>query len=148
MAKKITFQGLGTSLREFGYESRKKLDHIIFEHPDGKQMIVFPRVDLRSEVTPRHRKIVETTIRNDGIVSWDDVEFFLENEKRREDFIKKGDRLLLRVPGSEEETKVSAAADEQDGMVIIKQKGNLSQCPVDRLRKEANIPSQSSSFIK
>jgi hypothetical protein len=93
----------------------------------------------RTDVTPLHQKIVEKTIRDDQVVSWDDFIFFLEHDKRREDFIKKGDRLIWKIPGTLQEIRVSAAADEQDGLVIIKQKGTFSQCPVDQLRKDVGI---------
>jgi predicted RNA binding protein YcfA (HicA-like mRNA interferase family) len=142
MTKTLSYQGLESALRAFGYESRKKADHVVLEHPDGRLMIVLPRVDPRSDVSPLHWKIVEKTIRDDAIVEWDDLEFYLEHDKRREDFIKRGDRLLMKTPGNGREIKVSAAADEQDGMVIIEQKGIFSPCPADRLRKEASVPSK------
>ena len=142
MIKPITFARLEAALLEFGYESRKKAEHVILEHPDGRLMIVLPRVDPAAEVTPLHWKIAEKTIRDDGIVDWDDLKFFLDHDKRKEDYIKRGDRLLWKVPGMGKETRVCAAADEQDGFVIIKRKGDLYPCPVDRLRKVSSVPAK------
>jgi len=142
MTKSLTFEELESALQEFGYEHRAKPNHIVFEHPKGKLMIVLPRMHPKTDVTPLHQKIVEKTIRDDQVVSWDDFEFFLEHDKRREDFIRKGDRLIWKIPENGKEIGVSAAADEQDGLVIIKQKGTFAQCPVDQLRKDVGVHSE------
>ena len=102
-------------------------------------MIVLPKMHSKSDVTPTHRKIVEKTIRDDGVVNWDDFNFFLEHGKRREDFIVKGDHLVWAVPGTGREIKAIAASAEEDGMVIIKQNGAFSPCPVDQLRKAETV---------
>ena len=99
-------------------------------------MIVLPKMHSTSAVSPTHLKIVEKTIRDDQVVNWDDFDFYLQHGKRREDFIKKGDRLIWTVPQTGEEIKAVAASGEEDCMVIIKQKGTFSPCPVSQLRKE------------
>jgi predicted RNA binding protein YcfA (HicA-like mRNA interferase family) len=139
MTKSLTFGELESALRAFGYEPRRKSNHMVFEHPNGKLMIIFPRMYPTTDVTPLHQKIVEKTIRDDEVVSWDDFKFFLEHDKRKEDFIKRGDHLIWKVPGNGQEIRVSAAADEQDGLVIIKQKGTFAQCPVEQLRKDMGV---------
>jgi len=141
MTKSLTVGELENALVEFGYEPRSKNNHIVFEHPAGKLMIVLPQLNPKTAVSPLHRKIVEKTIRDDEVVDWDDVDFYLEHGKRKEERIKKGDRLIWKVPGARMEIKVVAAAGEQDGLVIIKQKGAFSPCPVDQLRKDDTVES-------
>jgi len=141
MTNSLTFGKLESALLEFGYEPRSKTKHIVFEHPAGKLMIVLPQLHPGTAVSPLHRKIVEKTIRDDEVVDWDDLNFYLERGKRKEDTIKKGDRLIWKDPGTGMEIKVVAAAGEQDGLVIIKQKGTFSPCPVDRLRKDDTVES-------
>lgn len=102
-------------------------------------MIVLPMMQTGAEVSLLHQKIVEKTIRDDGIILWDDVSYYLEHGKRKEDEIKKGDRLIWREPSSGLEFKVVAAAGEKDGLVIVKQNGTISPCPLDQLRKESLI---------
>ena len=65
-----------------------------------------------------------------------DVDFYLEHGKRKEKTIKKGDRLLWKIPGTGREIKVVAAAGEQDDLVIIRQNGSFSPCPVNQLRRD------------
>ena len=44
MMRSLTFGELGTALHEFGYEPRLKANHVVFEHPQGKLMIVLPKM--------------------------------------------------------------------------------------------------------
>jgi predicted RNA binding protein YcfA (HicA-like mRNA interferase family) len=136
MIKRLTFGDVEAALEQFGYVQRKKSNHQIFEHPKGSLMIVLPKIHSSSEVSPTHLKIVEKTIRDDQVVNWDDFDFYLQHGKRREDFIKRGDRLIWTVPQTGQEIKVVAASGEEDRMVIIKQKDTFSPCPVSQLRKE------------
>jgi predicted RNA binding protein YcfA (HicA-like mRNA interferase family) len=139
MIKRLTFGDLEATLEEFGYVRRKKSNHKIYEHPEGTLMIVLPTMHSKTEVTPMHKKIVEKTVQDDGVVNWDDFNFFLEHGKRREDFIVKGDHLIWTVPGTGQEIKVVAASREDGGVVIIKQQGAFSPCPVDQLRKQQTV---------
>jgi predicted RNA binding protein YcfA (HicA-like mRNA interferase family) len=141
MIKSLTFGELESALQEFGYQLREKANHIIFQHPTSKLMIVLPRMTPKAAISSLHQRIVERTIRDDGVVDWDDVDFYMEHGKRKEKTIKKGDRLVWRVPGTGREIKVVAAAGEQDDMVVIKQNGTFSPCPVDQLRKDDAIDS-------
>ena len=141
MTKVLTFGDFETALEEFGYVQRRKSNHQVFEHSDGGLMIVFPKMPLNTEITPTHQKIVEKTIRDDQVVSWEDFNFYLEHGRRREDFIKRGDRLIWTVPKTGREQRVVAASGEEDGTVIIKQKGTFAPCPVDQLRKEVAVQS-------
>jgi hypothetical protein len=47
----------------------------------------------------------------------------------------KGDRLIWTDPQSGAETKVTAAAGESDGLVVVKQNGTRVPCPVDQVRR-------------
>jgi predicted RNA binding protein YcfA (HicA-like mRNA interferase family) len=139
MIKRLTFGDLEATLEEFGYVQRTKAKHKIYEHPEGTLMIVLPGTHSKAEVAPMHQKIVEKTIRNDGVINWDDFNFFLEHRKRREDFIVRGDHLIWKAPHNGRETKVIAASAEEDGVVIIKQQGAFSPCPVNQLRKAETV---------
>jgi len=136
MTKSLTFAELDAALQEFGYERRNKTNHVVFQHPAGRLMIVLPRMAAESGVSSLHHKIVERTVRDDGVVDWGDVAFYIEHGKRKEKTIKKGDRLIWKVPGTGKEVKVVAAAGEQDGMVIVKQNGTFAPCTVDQVRKD------------
>jgi predicted RNA binding protein YcfA (HicA-like mRNA interferase family) len=136
MTKRLTFGDVEAALEQFGYVQRKKSNHQIFEHPNGSLMIVLPKMHSRSEVSPTHLKIVEITIRDDQVVDWDEFDFYLRHGTRRQDFIKRGDRLIWTVPRTGEETKVVAASGEEDGMVIIKRKGSLLRRAVSEFRKQ------------
>ena len=49
--------------------------------------------------------------------------------------IRKGDRLIWTDPKTGKETKVTAAAGESDGLVVVKQNGSLLPCRVDQVRR-------------
>ena len=49
--------------------------------------------------------------------------------------IRKGDRLVWTDPTTGKESKVTAAAGESDGLVVVKQNGRLLPCPVDEVRR-------------
>ena len=49
--------------------------------------------------------------------------------------IRKGDRLIWTDPKTGEEAKVTAAAGESDGLVVVRQNGSLLPCPVDQVRR-------------
>lgn len=74
-------------------------------------------------------------VSDDGIASREDFWFFLENGKLPSELIKKGDKLIWTVPGTGFESHVVAAAGEKDGIVVIKQKGTFSPCPVEQLKE-------------
>lgn len=141
MTKLPTFGDLEATLEEFGYIQRRQSNRQVFEHPEGGLVIVLPKMHSKTTISAMHQRMVESTVRDDEVVSWDDFQFYLEHGKRREDFIKKGDRLLWRVPGMERIVKVVAASTEEDGVVIIKQKSAFSPCPVSQLRKEEAVES-------
>jgi hypothetical protein len=67
MTKQLTFADLEAALAEFGYVQRMKSKHKVYEHPKGALMIVLPRTHSETEVTAMHQKIVEKTIRDDGV---------------------------------------------------------------------------------
>jgi hypothetical protein len=141
MIKTLSFGELESALKEFGYEPRTKANYLVFEHPDGKLMIVLPKMHSRTDVIPLHQKIVQKTIQDDNVINWDDFNYYLEHGRRQEDAIRKGDHLIWKVPGTGREIRVVAAAGEQDGLVVIKQGGDFSPCPVDQLRKDVPLRS-------
>ncbi len=141
MIRTLSFGQLESALKEFGYERRTKAKHHVFEHPDGKLMIILPKMHPGTDVIPLHQKIVQKTIQDDNVVSWDDFNYYLEHGRRKEETIRKGDHLIWKVPGTGREIKVVAAAGEQDGLVIIKRGSAFSPCPVDQVRKVVALQS-------
>lgn len=92
---------------------------------------VFPATVGDDEVRPVHRKVAESTIRDDGLVELEDFRFYLEHGKKREELIQRGDKLIWSASGRN--VPVVAASTEEDGLVIINQNGAFSPCPVDQL---------------
>ena len=78
---------------------------------------------------PRSEEEVRKTLVGDGVIKNDEEEFdslFL---------IRKGDRLVWTDPQTGKESKVTAAAGESDGLVVVKQNGALLPCAVDQVRR-------------
>jgi hypothetical protein len=72
---------------------------------------------------------IRKTLVGDGVIEDDDDEFdslFL---------IRKGDRLVWSDPKTRKESKVTAAAGESAGLVVVQQNGALGPCPVDQVRR-------------
>jgi predicted RNA binding protein YcfA (HicA-like mRNA interferase family) len=133
--KKITNADLDKVLRAFGYEVRKSRAHLIYQHPNGRQTVVLPMARPTDLAYPTHVTIVETALSDDGIASREDFWFYLENGKLPSELISKGDRLIWTIPRTGVKVEVIAAAGEKDGMVVIKQRGTFSPCPVEQLKK-------------
>jgi hypothetical protein len=125
----MTYRELGQVLRSLGYSPENvQPDQVVFRNPDRPLFILLPRHDPRAQVRPLDLLRVRNTLVNDGIIE--------ENQFDSLFLIKKGDRLIWTDPKTGQKMRVTAAAGESDGLVIIKQNGTFSPCPVDQLRKE------------
>jgi hypothetical protein len=133
--KTLRYGTMGRALKAFGYQHDVRANHDVYRHSKGLQSIVLPRARPNQVVTALHQKIVETALRDDAIVSVPEFQFYLEHGKMPDDMIRKGDRLIWTIPGALREIPVIAAAAEEGGLVIIRQNGTYSPCPVDQLRK-------------
>jgi hypothetical protein len=127
----LSYSRLRAAFLAFGYERRNENGHEVFQHPKGDMVAVFPATDDNAEVRPVHRKVAETTVRDDGLVELMDFRFYLEHGKKREELIQRGDKLIWSASGRK--VPVVAASTEEDGLVIINQNGAFSPCPVDQL---------------
>jgi hypothetical protein len=137
--EKVTFTELNEALAHFGYAAhRAGSRHVVFKHPGGRLDIVLPRLPDGQIVSRLHLQIVEKTLRDESIVDPDEFVYYLKHGKPPGETIRKGDRLIWTVPSTGREVRVVAAAGEMDGLVIIKQNGALSPCPVDQLRKHSS----------
>lgn len=141
--KPLTYDRLQRALVAFGYVRATNGPHAVFQHPEGRLAAVFPLMRPNEIVRPVHRQIAENTVRDDGLVDWDDYQFYLTHGKKHEDLIQKGDRLVWLEGG--QNAPVVAAATEEDGVVIIKQRnGAFTPCPVSQLKivgkEKVNVP--------
>jgi hypothetical protein len=132
VVKNITFGKLREVLVSLGYtpaDARSDLgDTVIFRNPNRRLRIFLPKMTDERFVLPVDLLSTRTTLEGDGVIK-DDYEFdslFL---------IRKGDRLVWTDPTTGKETKVTAAAGESDGLVVVKQDGALVPCRVDQVRR-------------
>ncbi len=126
--KKVTYEQLREVLCRLGYtEDAKGEGHVTFRKPGRRLYIVLPRVRRHAVVERIHLLSVRKILANAGDVPEGAFDALFE--------IRKGDPLVWTEPTTGRQRRVTAAADESDGTVIIKQNGTLSPCPVDQLRK-------------
>src|SRR4051812_2121763 len=127
--KKIRFGQLRKVMLDLGYHIRTvDQRYVAFVRPGRDLFVVLPDIPSEAEVRPIDLLSVQKTLINDGLIEHEQqfTSLFL---------IKKGDRLIWTDPHSGREIEVVAASGEtSDGMVIIKQKGAFSPCPVDQWR--------------
>jgi hypothetical protein len=129
MVKTVPYEHLRTVLTALGYTPQSTGDaRIVYRHPERRLVIVLPELRDRETVRPIDMLRVQKTLVNDGVVDEAGFDALFR--------INKGDRLILTDPKTGAETRVTAAAGESDGMVVIEQKGAFMACPVDSLRKE------------
>ena len=129
MHKKLTYRQLAEVLQSLGYSPEKvQPDQVVFRNPDRRLFILVPRQDPRAQVRPLDLLRVRNTLVNDGVIPEDQFDSLFQ--------IQKGDRLIWTEPTTGKKMKVTAAAGESDGLVIIKQNGAFMPCPADQLRKE------------
>ncbi len=130
MDKKVTYSQLRTVLESLGYGREDAGDdRIVFRNPGRHLFIVLPRMPDEQTVRPIDMLRVRKALLNEGVIRRDD-EF--EPLFR----IQQGDRLLWTDPTNGREVAVTAASGENDGIVVIKQNGALTACPVEQLKRE------------
>jgi hypothetical protein len=132
VVKNITlgkFREVLVSLGYTPYDARSDLgDTIIFRNPNRRLRIFLPKMADEEFILPVDLHSARSTLEGDGVIK-DDYEFdslFL---------IRKGDRLVWTDPKTGKESKVTAAAGESDGLVVVKQNGTLLPCPVGEVRR-------------
>jgi hypothetical protein len=126
--KKVTYEQLREALGGLGYtEDAGGKGHVTFRKPGTRLYVILPRMTRHTAVEPIHLLSVRKILANNGDIPEQAFESLFE--------IKKGDKLLWTEPVTGQQLKVTAAADESDGTVIIQQNGALSPCPVGQVRK-------------
>jgi hypothetical protein len=131
MDKKVTFEQLRKVLATLGYELTHSAggDHVVFQNPRRFLIIMLREMTEDEIVRPSELSRIRRTLVDDGVIKDKESEFdslFL---------IKRGDRLVWTDPKSGTQTKVTAAAAESDGLVVIRQDGTLLPCPVDQVSR-------------
>jgi len=131
--RRVPFKALKRILESFGYAARTiEGGRIVFTHPKRSLFIVLPELQADETVRPIDLISIRNTLINDGVVR-DDEEF--ETLFR----IKRGDQLIWTEPRTKRQITVTAASGETDGMVIIKQKGIFSPCPLSQLARVVDM---------
>jgi hypothetical protein len=137
MVKNVTYGQLGKVLISLGCKRIRSQDnHFVFSDPARDLLIMLPGGAEDQLVRPVDLFSVRRSLWGHGLIK-DDNEFdslFL---------IRKGDRLIWTDPETGKENRVTAAAGESDGLVVVKQNGSLVPCPVNQVRrvKRAATPS-------
>jgi hypothetical protein len=129
--KQITFGQLCKVLASLGYGLTHSAggDHVVFQNPKRYLIVMLREMTDDEVVLPSELSRVRRTLVDDGVIPDKQIEFdslFL---------IKRDDRLIWTDPESRTETRVTAAAGENDGLVVVKQNGTLLPCPVDQVRQ-------------
>jgi hypothetical protein len=140
MPKRITYRQLRDALKRLGYApepvkifhsgSAPAVTQTVFRRPDSNLTILLPRMKPDAVVDPIHLLSVRSTLVHGGVIPDEEFETLFR--------IRKGDPLIWTNPATGVKTEVTAASDEDDeGMVIIRNKGAYSPCPVSQLRRHA-----------
>jgi hypothetical protein len=128
MNKRITFGQLDEVLRSLGYAPENVLtNEVVYRHPDRHLFILLPREAPEAVAQPFDLYLARKALVDEGVIQ--------ENEFDSLFRINKGDRLIWTEPRTGRKVKVTAAAGESDGLVVIQQNGALTPCPVEQLRK-------------
>jgi hypothetical protein len=130
MVKKVTYGQLRKVLMSLGCEPiPSKANHFVFEEPKSDLLIMLRGGPEEQLVRPMDLSMIQRQLVGHGLIKAGEDEFdalFL---------IRKGDRLIWTDPETGKETKVTAAAGESDGLVVVKQNGALLPCRVDQVRR-------------
>lgn len=132
MLKNITYAKFREALASLDYtpnDARSDLgDTVIFRNPNRRLRIFLPKMADEEFVLPVDLHSARSTLEGDGV---------LRNEYEFDSLflIRKGDRLVWTDPKTGKESKVTAAAGESDGLVVVKQNGALLPCPVGEVRR-------------
>jgi hypothetical protein len=128
MKKQITYRQLDEVLKSLGYSPENVLtDQLAYRHPDRHLFILIPREPPVALARPIDLYRAQKALVHSGVIQEDEFDSLF--------LINKGDRLLWTEPATGRKVKVTAAAGESDGLVVIKHKGTLVACPVDHLEK-------------
>jgi hypothetical protein len=129
MDKRVTFGQLRRTLESLGYRiNPTEGDHLVFGNPNRNLLIILRGMNEEEVVRTIDLRRVKMTLVDDGVIKDDDEFDSLL-------LIRKGDRLIWTDPKTGKETKVTAAAGESDGLVVVKQNGSLLPCQVDQVRR-------------
>jgi hypothetical protein len=128
MAKHITYRKLDEVLKSLGYVPQNvSKDQVAYQHPDRRLFVLLPREAPEALARPLDLLRAQNALVNDGVIQEEEFDSLFR--------INKGDRLVWTEPRTGRKVKVTAAAGESDGLVVIQQNGTLTPCPVDQLRK-------------
>jgi hypothetical protein len=129
MEKAVTSDQLHRVLESYGYRRHDiNSGQVVYRNPDRRLIIVLPELSDGDLVLPIDLLRVRKALANDGVVAEEEFESLFR--------IRKGDRLVMTDPKTRTETRVTAAAGESDGMVVVKHNGAYVACPVDHLRRD------------
>jgi hypothetical protein len=129
MVEKVSYAKLREVLSSLGYAPEAFGGHsVVFRNPNHRLRVFLPKLSDRQCVPPVEMLSARNSLMGNGVVQ-DEYEFdslFL---------IRKGDRLIWTDPKTGKATKVTAAAGESDGLVVVKENGRLVPCPVDEVKR-------------
>jgi hypothetical protein len=130
MVKNVTYSQLGEVLLSLGCKPvPSEGNHFVFTDPRRDLLIMLPGGEDKQLVRPVDLFSVRKSLWGHGLIKDEDEEFdslFL---------IRKGDRLIWSDPKTGEERRVTAAAGESDGLVVVRQNGSLVPYPVEQVRR-------------
>ncbi|MGP0067511.1 MAG: hypothetical protein ACLQGP_28440 [Isosphaeraceae bacterium] len=130
MVKDVTYGRLRKVLLSLGCEPiPSKKNHFVFEEPKSGLLLMLPGGPDEQFVRPVDLSMIRRQLVGHGLLKDEEDVFdslFL---------IRKGDRLIWTDPKTGKETRVTAAAGESDGLVVVKQNGSLLPCRVDEVRR-------------
>ena len=128
MVKNITYGKLAEVLKSLGYAPENVLtNEVVFRHPDRHLFVLLPREAPEVLAQPIDLLGAQKALVHEGVIQEDEFDSLFR--------INKGDRLIWTEPCTGRKVRVTAAAGESDGLVVIKHKGSLVPCPIDHLRK-------------
>lgn len=130
MVKHATYGQLRKVLLSLGCQPvPSKENHFVFEEPKSDLLIMLRGGPDEQLVPPMDLSSVRRQLVGHGLIKAGEDAFdslFL---------IQKGDRLIWTDPETGKEIKVTAAAGESDGLVVVQQNGSLLPCRVDQVRR-------------
>lgn len=130
MVKNVTYARLAQVLSSLGCRPiPSKAGHFVYGIPEQDFVVMLPGGRPDELVRPLDLASVRRSLWGHGFIKAGEDAFdslFL---------IRKGDRLIWTDPRTGVEMKVTAAAGESDGLVVVKQNGSLLPCPVDQVRR-------------
>ncbi len=130
MVKTVTYRQLRTVLSSLGCRPVPSAENrFVFEDPNRDLLLILPGGTDEQLVRSIDLSSIWRQLVGHGVIKDDEDAFdslFL---------IRKGDRLIWTDPKTGKDTKVTAAAGESDGLVVVKHNGALVPCPVGQVRR-------------